>query len=128
MLTGGTEWDVQRVLLDRQGRPRGDGDTVTLYRSRIAMLGDERYLITDVEPQAVRLVWVDTPERGQPGYAQADADLDEWIGKRMGYLRVICYESAGWDRLLGDLIDAGTGESASQYLMTVKGWPAYVAT
>ena len=120
----GTEWAVEDVVLDGKGRPKGDGDTVTLYRSRVAQLGDERYRITDVDPQPIRLVWVDTPERGETGYAQADRDLDEWIVARFGRLRVVCYESAGWDRLLGDLVD-DTGASASQYLMAERGWPAY---
>jgi endonuclease YncB( thermonuclease family) len=124
----GTRWDVEQVITDRRGRPRGDGDTVTLLRSRVTQLGDGRYRILDVDPQAIRLVWVDTPERGQDGYSQADADLDEWIGQRWERLTVVCYESAGWDRLLGDLIDRTTGESASQWLMVERGWPPYEAT
>lgn len=122
----GTEWNVVDVTLDGRGRPRGDGDTVTLIRSRIAPLGDEPFYLRDVTGKAIRLAWVDTPERGEAGYSQADYDLDEWILARRGRLRVVCYGSAGWDRLLGDLID-DRGESASQYLMREKHWPMYEA-
>jgi endonuclease YncB( thermonuclease family) len=121
----GTEWYVETIEL-RSGRPRGDGDTVHLIRSTQQQLGDTRYWITDVEPRAIRLVWVDTPERGEDGYKQADADLDEWLIEHAAGLRVVCYESAGWDRLLGDLLDAD-GNSASQWLMTDRGWPPYRA-
>jgi endonuclease YncB( thermonuclease family) len=113
----GTEWNVVAV------RRVVDGDTVHIIRSRDAQLGDDWFHIAEVKPKSIRLVWVDTPERGQPGYREATADLIAWIQER-GPARVICYESAGWDRLLGDLID-NDGNSASQYLMTERGWPAY---
>lgn len=122
----GVEWKVLDVALLGNGRPRGDGDTVNLIRKRLAQLGDDWFWLTDVEHKGIRLVWVDTPERGEDGYAQADRDLDEWILARWGRLRIVVYGSAGWDRLLGDLLGPD-GESASQYLMAVKGWPPYEA-
>jgi endonuclease YncB( thermonuclease family) len=115
----GTVWAVDAV-------PRiTDGDTVRLVRSRVIELDGRRYRLTDAEPTGVpiRLVWLDTPERGQPGYLQARDDLAHWIWDRAD-ITVVCYESAGFDRLLGDLIDA-EGNSASQYLMIECGWPAY---
>lgn len=120
----GTEWRVESVVSVT------DGDTVRLVRSKPVELDGRRYRLTDDEPKGVpiRLVWVDTPERGDhPGWEQARQDLREWIADHVGTrpLRVVCYESAGWDRLLGDLLDAD-GNSASQWLMTVKGWPPYV--
>lgn len=122
----GAEWDVEAVVSVT------DGDTLRLIRSRVLELDGRRYRLTDEDADGVpiRLVWVNTPERGKPGRNEARADLEDWI-TRYGYdengdgvLRVICYESAGWDRLLGDLIDA-TGESASQWLMRERGWPPY---
>jgi endonuclease YncB( thermonuclease family) len=123
--TTGTEWWVEHVAKVT------DGDTVRLVRSRDVELDGHTYRLTDDEADGIpiRLVWVDTPERGDhPGWEKARADLSEWITKvssRPEALRVICYESAGWDRLLGDLIDAD-GNSASQWLMTEKNWPPYV--
>ena len=119
----GTEWDVEDVVSVT------DGDTLRLIRSREIQLGDEWFRIADVKSKPIRLTWVDTPERGQPGYHEAAADLEDWLVAHDGDLRVICYESAGWDRLLADLIDED-GNSASQWLMTSgnngAGWPAYV--
>jgi len=120
----GTEWDVERV------EKVTDGDTLRVVRSRIEKMGDHNFRITDITSMAIRLVWVDTPEKGDhPGWERARADLTEWISKHWPDfdhpLRVVCYESAGWDRMLGDLIDAD-GNSASQWLMTERGWPPYV--
>lgn len=120
----GTEWRVDAVARVV------DGDTVRLLRSRVAELDGRHYRITDVTPEGkpigvpIRLVWVDTPERGDPGWARARDDLELWIDAHEP-LRVVVYESAGWDRLLGDLIDE-TGASASQWLMIDRGWPPYV--
>lgn len=119
----GTEWRVDAV-------PRiTDGDSVRLTRSRTIELDGRDYWLSDADPNGVpiRLVWVDTPERGDPAYKIAQGDLAEWVIRLARLpLRVICYESAGWDRLLGDLIDAD-GNSASQYLIRDRGWPVYGA-
>jgi endonuclease YncB( thermonuclease family) len=119
----GTEWQVDRI--DKVT----DGDTVRLIRSRIEHMGDHDFRITDVTSMPIRLVWVDTPEKGDhPGWETARADLTTWIATHHNEgqaLRVITYESAGWDRMLGDLIGAD-GCSASQWLMVERGWPPYV--
>lgn len=125
----GTPWTVVNVGQDRHGARRGDGDTCWLTRTRVQLLGDKPFHVQDVDPVSVRLVWVDTPERGDnPGYKQAAADLTSWLDSAVadGPLTVWIYPaSAGWDRLLGDIISA-TGESASQWLMTARGWPPYI--
>ena len=127
----GTEWVVHQLVKVT------DGDTVRVVRRRDIELDGHRYTLSDAAPDGIpiRLVWVDTPERGKPGYNQARDDLKAWIDDRIGpwvddgeerWLRVVCYESAGWDRLLGDLIDTD-GNSASQWLMIKKGWLPYAA-
>lgn len=118
----GTTWEVDEIVKVT------DGDTLRLVRSRIIELDGNDYLLADANHRGVpiRLTWVDTPERGQPGYTQARDDLITWTETIAAQpLRVICYESGGFDRLLGDLIDAD-GHSASQWLMTERGWPPYV--
>jgi endonuclease YncB( thermonuclease family) len=129
----GTTWDVDRIASVT------DGDTIRVYRSRTTQLGDDWYRITDANPDgtprsvSLRLAWVDTPERGKPGWKKAREDLVDWCESKgvpltdPGELRVVCYESAGWDRILADLTDAN-GNSASQWLMTDRGWPPYEAT
>jgi endonuclease YncB( thermonuclease family) len=123
----GTEWLVDSIASVT------DGDTLRVYRSRIVELGDDWFRIQDVDPITgdpksvpIRLVWVDTPERGDhPGWEQARRDLVAWVDAHaLSDLRVVCYESGGWDRILGDLVDYD-GASASIWLMKERGWPAY---
>lgn len=121
-----TVWNVDTVVSVT------DGDTVRLVRSRALELDGRRYRLTDLEPKGIshRLAWVDIPERGTKEWAQAKLDLRHWIDLH-GPLRAIVYGSAGWDRLLVDLVDAD-GNSASQWLMKPiaeggAGWPHYEA-
>lgn len=128
-----TAWRVDAVLAV------SDGDTVRLLRSRPFSMDGRHYRLADDperEPRGVpiRLLWVDTPERGtHPGWEQARAELQGWIRRAQlfgsGPITVLCYESGGWDRIMGDLI-APDGTSASQWLMTKgnggAGWPPYV--
>jgi endonuclease YncB( thermonuclease family) len=120
----GTEWQVEDYIR------AVDGDTVRLVRRRTVRYDGLEQTTRDADPAGVsiRLVWVDTPERGHVDYKRATADLKRWVMDREDAgLRVFCYESAGWDRLLGDLLDAD-GNSASQHLMIDKGWPPYEET
>lgn len=116
-------WDV--ITVDRVT----DGDTVRMTRSMRIEIDGRHYKIIDDEPKGfpIRLVWIDTPERGQDGYSQARDDLAQWITMSLdrGPLHVYCYESGGWDRIMGDLINSD-GQSASQYMMIEKGWLPYV--
>ncbi len=127
----GVEWTVDRVVSVT------DGDTLRVVRSRPVELDGHHYTLTDRAPKgvAVRLAWVNTPERGKDGWHQARADLGDWIAERVLVssvdprpfvgLHVVVLASGGWDRLLVDL-RAASGESASQWLMTERGWPAYM--
>lgn len=117
-----TTWTVERI------HKVIDGDTVRLVRSRTCRLDGLELTARDAGPNGVlaRLAWLDTPERGQAGYDRARADLSTWLVNRTATpLTVVCFDGgAGWDRILVDLQDA-TGNSASQWLMQVCGWPPY---
>jgi endonuclease YncB( thermonuclease family) len=108
-----------------------DGDTI-----RAVLCSDEMVVsITKtmrvrtrdaVKGEPLRLIIVNTPERGQPGYAEATADLKAWLQEHEGRLRCTTYESAGWDRTLADLyVEGDRGNTATQHLLLL-GWPAYV--
>jgi endonuclease YncB( thermonuclease family) len=133
--TDGAAWDVLAVPRYKSGKRYGDGDTVRLVRTGVFWLGDKRWRLTDTDPlgEPIRLVWVDTPEKAdKKGNAQATADTSGWIERKLalGPLKVVCYDSGGWDRMLGDVISAD-GESLSAWLLTPRedgggGWPLYV--
>lgn len=108
-----------------------DGDTVRLIRSRVVGIVDGlRIEATDVEPVAVRLIHVDTPERGEVGWADAKRDLETWINAQRVSGGVLTLLEAGRDnfgRLLGDL-KTRDGYSASLHLIRDKGWPTWMET
>lgn len=125
----GTHWTVDRVT------KVVDGDTVRVHRSRkLAYLDGIEILARDATPDGVipygvpvRLVNLDTPERGEAGYEQAREDLREWLMENLPVLRVITYPGGGFDRLLGDIYVAGDiGNTATQHMLRDKGWPPYV--
>lgn len=100
-----------------------DGDTVMLTRTReVGVVDGLRVTATDVEPVRVRLVHVDTPERGEQGWADARDDLVAWTRSRSLMLRDAGVDPFG--RRLGDLVDA-FGETASVHLVRDRGWPAW---
>jgi endonuclease YncB( thermonuclease family) len=125
-MTTPTIWNVDRVVRVV------DGDSLRVVRSRTAQLGDGWFNIRDhdiFDGVPIRLLWVNTPERGQPGYTEARADLQGWIAARTApdaypSLRVVVHYPDAFGRLLADLIDAD-GNSASQWLMIERGWPPY---
>lgn len=120
-MTGPTTWQVDRVCRVI------DGDSLRVTRSRPVQLGDDWFHVRDLDPfdgVPVRLLWVNTPERGQTGYTEARDDLTAWIRDAASPLQLVCHYRDAFGRLLADLVDAD-GNSASQWLMTVRGWPPY---
>lgn len=127
----GTDWQVERVVRVI------DGDTVRLVRRRwgtpqpLAEGLAVSFTVYDTEPdgKSIRLVNLDTPERGQPGYQIAREDLMDWLKQWDGLLRVITYPGGGFDRLLGDVyVEGDIGNTATQHMLREKGWPPYVKT
>ena len=120
-IPGALDWHATLVSVT-------DGDTARLHLERPALVvaGFEVVLRSAGDKGTpIRLVTLDTPERGQPGYAEARWDLKLWAEEHEDELRVETYESAGWDRLLGDLYVAGDrGNTATQHLLRL-GWPIY---
>lgn len=68
-----------------------------------------------------RLMGIDTPERGQPGYASATAYLAGLIG--VGLSRVTTHKPDKYGRWLADLfIETDGGELHVNRLMVVEGY------
>lgn len=140
----GTDWN--RVVPVRGV----DGDTVRLRRQQLSWtlfeeceIGDGtllqewklRVIADDPEELpdgiAVRLVNLDTPERGEPGYREASDEVWAWIMGRRDRLRCITYDAGGgFDRLLVDLYvlcpDGRTVEETASQWMLKRGWLPYV--
>lgn len=118
MSTPWTVLSVARVI---------DGDSLVLTRSRdIGEADNLRVTATDVQPVHVRLVHVDTPERGEVGWSEAADDLRAWIAAHP----TLSLYDAGRDnfgRVLADL-QAPDGDSASLYLIRDRGWLTWQET
>lgn len=108
-----------------------DGDTVAGYLTQlprsvgyglmqVIYTGDDE----GPEPRPVRLIIVDTPERGQPGWREAKLFAASWLASRSA-LMVDTYESGGWDRLMGDVYAADDrGDTLTQALLR-EGYGTY---
>jgi endonuclease YncB( thermonuclease family) len=111
-----------------------DGDTVRLTRTRDLGTADGLAITaTDTTDIPVRLVHVDTPERGEVGWADAKRDLEAWIepfrydGDEVLSLTLHTTVRDNFGRLLGDL-HAPDGDTASLHLIRDKGWPTWSET
>lgn len=124
----GQDWDAELVSTT-------DGDTFRAILRRLVRRQVAPGWWQDVQdysaapdgtPASVpmRLVIVDTPERGQPRFQEARADLMAWLIQNRAGLRVTTYESAGWDRLLADAWAWDRGNTATQYMLGL-GWPVH---
>lgn len=106
-----------------------DGDTVRLHLRRLERLVNGwRHVVESDDPRGVpvRLIILDTPERGHVDYTPAREALRQWLETRAGRLRCETWESAGWDRLLGDVYaDGDRGDTATQWMLRA-GWASYV--
>jgi micrococcal nuclease len=88
-----------------------DGDTV-------AMTVDLGNKITWREN--FRLMGIDTPERGQPGYVEASSRLTELIA--LGVSRIETFKPDKYGRWLADIwVAADHGELLINHLMVVEG-------
>jgi endonuclease YncB( thermonuclease family) len=130
MIDTGTDWAVERIVSVT------DGDTVRLIRRRSFLLDSELSCdVYDRNPRgvAVRLITLDTPERGAGRYLDARTDVVEWLTnpdwpvKFRADLRVETWPGGGFDRLLGDLYVAGDrSNTLSQWMLRERGWQPYV--
>jgi endonuclease YncB( thermonuclease family) len=129
--SAGTDWHVIELVRVT------DGDTVRLVRERTERLDDQEDVHRDVaDPNGdgkddgvpIRLINLDTPERGEEGYSQAKADLAAWITVHSHELMVTTWgETGGFDRFLGDLwVEGDRSNTATQYMLRDKGWLPYV--
>lgn len=106
-----------------------DGDTVRAHLTReVGVVNGWALTVHSTDPKGVRLrlVILDTPERGQVGYSEAKAHVLEWLQAHTGRLRCETYQAGGFDRLLADIyVDGERGNTLTQYMLQM-GWDPYV--
>lgn len=103
-----------------------DGDTLTAIRLQvIGHTDDTELLARDRAPVRLRLIIVDTPERDDVvRWRMAGDQLRGWLADRAGRLRCRTYGRDTFGRLLADVYEPATGDTASAYLIA-RGWPPY---
>jgi endonuclease YncB( thermonuclease family) len=109
--------DVDRVI---------DGDTCDLtVRRPIGELDGFRIEAAGVI--RVRIVHLDTPEKGNLAAAQATADLSDWLhGWGVTPLRVTTQGKDAFGRYLGDVyVAADRTQTASDHMVRERGWPVW---
>ena len=103
-----------------------DGDSLVCDLSRMLDDDGQRQLLERRYDCRLRLVTVDTPERGETGWAQAREDTAAWLSVRPR-LQVETYGPDNFGRLLADVyVQGDRSQTLSQYLMRDKGWLPYV--
>lgn len=127
--SAGTDWQatVHRVT---------DGDTIRVFRSRTVQLADGLAARIHDDPAQlpdglpVRVINLNTPERGKPGWAQAGADARDWLAAAEtgpGLMVTTWGTTGGFDRLLGDFWTAGDrADTLTQWMLRDRGWPPYI--
>ncbi len=124
----GTDWAIDHVVSVT------DGDTIRVIRSQVVGHTDDLVIAARDRRRngvAIRLVTLDTPERGEPGYTDAGDDVAVWLLAHQGRLRIETWPGGGFDRLLGDVYVTGDrANTLSQWMLRHGrrglGWDAYL--
>lgn len=89
----------------------GDGDSFWCVVSK-----DMGFHVKGEQLIHVRVLHVDTPERGKPGYVEAGAFTRGWLSSRLGELRLLSVEEDDFGRWLCEVYNNTTGERLADAL------------
>ena len=117
-----------------------DGDTIRAHLLRETLTRADRMdpwvtediVRTRTDPQthpeglSLRLITLNTPERGTPGYLEARRDLDGWLKAFSDRLVAEVWPGGGFDRMLADVYVAGHREVTASEHMLMIGWEPYL--
>lgn len=111
---GAREWDYSVVQVIRVV----DGDTYDLTLEKEMDFG---FYLREKKrwSHRFRLLGVDTPERGEPGFAAATAFAEAWLAGAIGagMLRAQTYKTDSFGRWLVDLYRIDTGSTLTRALI-----------
>jgi endonuclease YncB( thermonuclease family) len=107
-----------------------DGDTLDVVLSRV--VGEvDGWTLSASGPARLRLIHLDTPERGEPGYAEATEDLRLWVRQfdavNGHHLRAITSGKDVFGRYLADVYVVGRrADTASDYMVRERDWDVWL--
>lgn len=117
------DWQIDHVVSVT------DGDTIRAMLSRDEPLDNGlRHKVYTENPKGdpLRLVHLDTPERGQTGYYEARDDVRFWLDAHP-WLRVATPYKDSLSRRVADIYVAGDrADTLSQWMVLERGWPVWL--
>lgn len=126
-----TDGDTVRAHLSREEVVKAKEDPVVVVAGWVIRGVANRatpVIIESDDPKGepLRLVTLDTPEKGDEGYYDAQRDVILWLNEHFGRLEAETYLSGGFDRLLADVYEVGNrSNTLSQHMLRI-GWDPYV--
>jgi endonuclease YncB( thermonuclease family) len=122
-MSPGTDWQIDRIVRVT------DGDSLRVVRRRRTLLDGLRIETTDadfINGVPIRLINLDTPERGHDDYLEARNDVVNWLG-RHPHLSITTWPGGGFDRLLGDIwVTGDRSNTLSKWMLIERNWDPYV--
>lgn len=97
-----------------------DGDSVN-GSIHLDMGQFDGWIFTAWKEDRFRLITLDTPERGEPGWGDARSHVAAWFVQHPD-TRVRTYGRDSFGRTLGDIYDRDTGESLTEHMLRDRGW------
>lgn len=120
----GTDWTLERIVSVT------DGDSLRVLRRRTFFVGDGlEGAIYDAGSKGIpiRLITLDTPERGEDGWARAGDDVRWWLFNNIGRLSITTWTDGGFSRHLGDIwVTGDRSNTLSQWMLRERNWLPYV--
>lgn len=119
MLAG--DWRVDEVV------KVVDGDSIHVQMSTRPQLVTHNLaqVWMTAKPWKLRLVHIDTPERGEDGWAEARSFVTQWLGARDGAVRCETLYPDNFGRMLADVYEAGDRSKTLTYALLTAGYEPY---
>lgn len=115
------QWNVDAVV------KVVDGDTVHVHASSApeVALDDLAVVYMSAKPWKCRVQIVDTPERGEPGHAEATAFTRSWLAQRDGAVMVDLPYKDNFGRFLADFYVRGDRQDTLTQALLQAGYATY---
>jgi hypothetical protein len=85
------------------------------------------WTLTAWKEDRFRIITLDTPERGEVGWAEAKAHVTEWLASHPN-TRIRTYGRDSFGRTLADIYDRDTGDTLTEFMLRERGWLPWVGS